>query len=1465
MSQNKDYGELFCQAIDEIVKRRLEGISYDQTILCTIIDDSLHDKGTYIVTNNGQTKFEAFSSDTTYRNNNNVYVQIPGGDWNQQKIIIAKKTDKTEEPYVYKKPFASLVDITGNLINSNIDANETGLIANAYDPNIVNDTTKDQYDDEYQAITLWTYNANQNNEALRKEEGPAHSAYTRLGIQASFQSWLNPFYTIPADASDEQREMASNPRYVTSGEYGLRMRVTTIDETTSKDKEGQEAHYDLYLNCADMNGNPYDFQSFYTQEKVFDISAIGKIVAIELQFYQKAGSFKDRDNQLIPYQDFLGHYIKPNLYVKDVYVSLGYDVSEFDKEMIQIYTLDSTTYSRTASPLTKNHKKVQLRWIHKQEDGSFKSITLSDTDLDYEVRWYRYQLGHSSADEYSGVYWKNLSKQEVIQGTSAYNILDEDWEIYNKTCAVGYRRDPGFFSTWMIPDTTLQEEQIKAVLIYKNQPYRSNILVCRNEDEVVSKPTVDAVQALSINCDDDTFGNYRIYNQGNSLIDGAQANVQRKWIPYFKSSTGGTDSSPVELIEAESIEWIIPTNKTMIIIDNFPNPGKEEGKDKVVSSEKDGKVFQRYWYDSNDDQRLHIIRYGSGTKGNDISEYNFQSYRIKSYYSQTYSDNTIQCKIVKDKITYTATKELTFGVAGTTGTDCTFILDFDNGITAVTNNATDAVTVTARLYDYENNEVELKNYSITWGWKVNDGLLTDVTIGSETNFRREIKRNTEKEWNGPSYNILKASMIWGNTTLETYLPIPIRASNAQAYISGTTQVIYNSAGELLDYFKNPYILYGSDTKEIAVAEWQCINGYKSTNAEITTDESAYTPKIKTDNKTGEQYLTPLSFYVAGACEKVCVVGKGSDNATLWSQPLLIMQNRYPSAMVNSWDGNLNVGGIDKGTVFAPRLVAGKKEIDNTFSGVMLGNWSNTVSDNSLTQGDTGLYGYDKGEQSYAFKQDGTAFIGKSGTGRIEFDGTKGVIESETYEAGQGMSINLAAGTIDAHQFKLTAGTLTSDKNAVAAGVDKTILIDTTADTTTGFPLQIGSNFKVDWNGKLTAQSGSFTGDIESGSSIIGSTIKGGTIIVPSTATSKADAVFYVGPAGDMKATNGEFNGAITSGSTITGATIKGGTLGIGGTNYTNFVVGSDGGLNIGNGQFTVTSAGIMTAKQANIAGTINATGGKIGGWTIVDGTVDGDVKGTFSALYASYINEKDKKEYYTCFDASRDNVITVGIPKANFINQTGQTNFNTAKFRVTSDGSCYASDLTVTGGSFTIKNGTTTVFSISDTGVLTATSGQIGSWSITSGALTNGTTKLASDGKITCANVAISGTSSTIKEVTITNATIKGDCNVSDLDVSKMKFNGTTITLQPVTVISEITSLIRKGYWSYDSIGVYVNDNWPSLSGDKDNGYVYNPGKRVNLTSGLMTGLTINYKYRTIKILGEPGTNTVGSSVATNG
>jgi hypothetical protein len=60
------------------------------------------------------------------------------------------------------------------------------------------------------------------------------------------------------------------------------------------------------------------------------------------------------------------------------------------------------------------------------------------------------------------------------------------------------------------------------------------------------------------------------------------------------------------------------------------------------------------------------------------------------------------------------------------------------------------------------------------------------------------------------------------------------------------------------------------------------------------------PRLNYDN-----VLEPLSFYIRDVCDKIYVrAEKGS--SVLWSQPILILQNQYPVAMLNEWDGSLDV-------------------------------------------------------------------------------------------------------------------------------------------------------------------------------------------------------------------------------------------------------------------------------------------------------------------------------------------------------------------------------------------------------------------------------------------------------------------------------------------------------------------------------------------------------------------------------
>jgi len=78
---------------------------------------------------------------------------------------------------------------------------------------------------------------------------------------------------------------------------------------------------------------------------------------------------------------------------------------------------------------------------------------------------------------------------------------------------------------------------------------------------------------------------------------------------------------------------------------------------------------------------------------------------------------------------------------------------------------------------------------------------------------------------------------------------------------------------------------------------------------------------------------------------------------------------------------------------------------------MIGDWSRTDTCSSITK-KTGIYGFHKGAMSYAFKEDGTGFIGKDGKGRIFLGGDNSTIYSNNWLIRkEGMMMDLDDGFI----------------------------------------------------------------------------------------------------------------------------------------------------------------------------------------------------------------------------------------------------------------------------------------------------------------------------------------------------------------------------------------------------------------------------------------------------------------------
>ena len=128
---------------------------------------------------------------------------------------------------------------------------------------------------------------------------------------------------------------------------------------------------------------------------------------------------------------------------------------------------------------------------------------------------------------------------------------------------------------------------------------------------------------------------------------------------------------------------------------------------------------------------ISITRLGDINNGYKINAE--QNYLIQNFYNASAINNTITCEINKNSMKPSTSKEFNFGIRGTTGTDVTLVINFDNNKTAFTaepyiNDETDTteiyqtLSLTARLFDSSYKEIDFNDeqYShlgCSWSWE----------------------------------------------------------------------------------------------------------------------------------------------------------------------------------------------------------------------------------------------------------------------------------------------------------------------------------------------------------------------------------------------------------------------------------------------------------------------------------------------------------------------------------------------------------------------------------------------------------------------------------------------------------------------------------------------------------------------------------------------------------------------------
>lgn len=665
--ESSELQEGLFKAIQTIAKSEVNKMSFDKTLICTIKDNSNAAHGEYYVTDNSSS-FYAYSEVTTYLVGETVFVKVPNGDFNNQKHIEGRYVSAAGEDYNYVSPYTQFVSYTVNLIDN--PETEGELLTNA------NTALETPNEDPASQDTgpLWTANAINNANGFD---------YDTIYLKGEFKTLIGK--------NDKDN------RQLLTGEYGLILTLNLgyLDSTGTEQTEIKQ----FIFSSNDMNGNPYDFETYYVQEKIFTLEDKYikdglRISNASISFYQLGGEYQldEQDKYIldpsitktfinikgdpIPWS-FEGNFLDNNLFVKNLDLQLGYKQEKINTDKLTIMSkkvdngygvnghnpkpltyysylpdTEKQTLIKEGYPEWEIEKDYSIflanynrKIIQIDKKNSFIEMLQNHTafDLNLQYRLYQYvdpQYGvEVEPDEYAGENWK------LVGGP----YTNDEWT---------YEFDPNI---------SHEREVFKLIALYES-PIGSEEVIDPVTGEVVVPDTkhrrldsADLIfdlmgetqkpdnEYLIIDCDND--GEFKIYNLKGQLINSWEKNKKR----YLYARKANSEAV------LRSITWTIPYADTMIEPMSY-----EEFMEGYTERERG---YQK-------DEKEGVINYTIYNP----KELDFY-FRIKDYLCSTNINNTIYCTTRFDSGTSyeSIAKTLDFCTIDYFGTEYKMDIRFVNG------------------------------------------------------------------------------------------------------------------------------------------------------------------------------------------------------------------------------------------------------------------------------------------------------------------------------------------------------------------------------------------------------------------------------------------------------------------------------------------------------------------------------------------------------------------------------------------------------------------------------------------------------------------------------------------------------------------------------------------------------------------------------------------------------------------
>lgn len=1110
----------------------------DITIDGFIVDASRAKEGVYTV-GSGYSQFTAYAF-TTYKDNDDVYILIPGGDYNNTKFIIGRRMTESSGAYNVIDELENMVffhDSDSSLIN--FSGKSLGIQAN-------NSLT--------QEILIGTW------------EG-SYAGVSRLGLAPTFTSYLKPLGII-------------------NGNYGIRLLITDNTGTVEK----------VEFDSSEYFGNPYNYIYSTRLTRVYELTTTKTIIKIEAYLYQKNNFSDFNEDWAAPTNT------NKNIFLTKFFVGVGATKSEIMASRCMIATTsgsntyyspeyaetlksnpaierrfneaidelsdvarnnnsDETTIENAWQSMSSNFSLAELtrinNWLKNYKFFSHLAEAKSDPDrssfcqqakqdaaaeLLSQLTCYTPRISFSFAvtEDDKTKYYSSIpsfdttsegkkAKSEFIQWFRAKsdsvtnsNTLPPElltgWELIGYMDIDGKTTD-NFLSTGeliFVPDYTQNTETLKALITYKNKQYISNALVLnnlRNAEKEISqeeiKKALDEVTAQRYSDLDLISANQKALNDiylDCGYYDGEDFISNHGQFNYYTRSG---------LIREE---W----EQKKFVIRCYSLNSERTTLPAMLTSNKDFYCAQAGSRTSMIFSQQDAIYKSFNVNGVAVNGYEL-AFTPSRYYEAARTANTFtfSAKCHVDGNTQDILLEnsltLSFGYYDCLGTSHTVIAYWTSSKTG------EKVHSLAPGREYIPHIV-IDGKEMPGNWQ-----LKGTKTGSFTTYTPDLQDICV------AYGVVEVGKVTqadpDGLKLACYLPAII-SYNEDNIIEGPTEIVYLSDGlphlrmselaedvgptyrlELLieDNDNNqkymtevPWIdtitpqttteltlaygttadwLTGSENVTVSSpSNWSIqtvsnkdpiayMRGSKAQTSDVEIDDAKAQVSLRnfgtltacsvkyTDDTHSEKVtdyskveLTPLSYFLSEMDGQVYGVRVYTAYGYLLATiPVICRISHYASAYIDNmaqYNGTVKID-EDNAIIYSPRILAGKYEdIDagqKIFTGVALGDYCDTNTDPSMRL--TGLYGFNKGTQVYAFKEDGKAFIG-SNKGRINFDGTNATLYNSGYYSSRGMLINLNDSNIFCKNGNYQA----------YFGAGNNV-----------YPLWISNtnNFSVDWDGNVT--------------------------------------------------------------------------------------------------------------------------------------------------------------------------------------------------------------------------------------------------------------------------------------------------------------------------------------------------------------------------------------------------------------